>query len=365
MRVALIYLGRRGPGGPISLELAAHLSPKTDLFAVVSTQADHHVRWQKSGIDLISTPTFSTDLRAALSLLNQGKLRALANSIAQKKPDVVVYPMVHPWTPFLQRYLRGIPHVITVHDAMPHPGLKHFGSSLWERMSARRASRCVILSSKFIESLAAQGIPREKIDVIPHGIFSFYSMSGDESAERNPAKSILFFGRITAYKGLEVLLQAFEIIERRRKDVRLDVVGAGDLKRYQPLLKRIANVNIINRWIADADVAPFFHKAAVVVLPYTTASQSGVIPLAASFRVPVIATTVGALPDQIRSGETGLLVKPNSVEELVDAIDQLLDNPGLAARIGENLSRDTAEVGNWDRIADAYLESCRKAIGEC
>src|SRR5436190_23162569 len=111
MRVAIIYVGRRGPGGPISLELATHLSGKAEVFAVVSTQSDHYALWQKSGLDLIPVSTFSNDSGAMLSLLSQGKLRSLAASIAEKKPDVIVYPMVHPWTPFLQRYLRPIPHV--------------------------------------------------------------------------------------------------------------------------------------------------------------------------------------------------------------------------------------------------------------
>jgi glycosyltransferase involved in cell wall biosynthesis len=362
MRVAIIYLGRRGPGGPISFELATHLSRKTDVFAVVSSQADHYSLWQKSGVELISTSTFSSDSGAMLSLLFQGKLRSLADSIAEKKPDVIVYPMVHPWTPFLQRYLRRIPHVVTVHDATPHPGLKHFASSFWERMSARRASRCVVMSPRFVSSLTERGIPADRIDVIPHGIFSFYgTQHSDRTALNGAIKSILFFGRITAYKGLEVLLQAFEIVQRRRKAVRLDIVGAGDLKPYAPMLSKIPNVNVVNRWVDDVEVAPFFQQAALAVLPYTTASQSGVIPLAASFRVPVIATTVGALPDQIHSGETGLLVSPNSVSELVEAIELLLDRPDLATRLGENLSRNTGESGNWDSIADAYLESSEKA----
>jgi glycosyltransferase involved in cell wall biosynthesis len=362
MRVAIIYLGRRGPGGPISLELAAHLSSKTDVFAVVSTQADHYNLWQKSGLDLLSVSTFSSDSGALLSLLFQGKLRSLATSIAQKHPDVIVYPMVHPWTPFLQRYLRRIPHVITVHDATPHPGLKHFASSFWERASARRASRCVVMSSRFVASLIERGIPAERIDVIPHGIFSFYgTQEKQRTAGENAVKSILFFGRITAYKGLEVLLQAFEILERRRKNVRLDVVGAGDLKPYSHLLERTRNVNVVNRWVDDAEVGPFFQQAALAVLPYTTASQSGVIPLAASFRVPVVATTVGALADQIKSGETGLLVNPNSVDELVEAIELLLDRPELAARLGDNLSTSTGESGSWDRISDAYLDAAKRA----
>jgi len=362
MRVAVIYLGRRGPGGPISLELARRLSGKAETFAVVSTQADHYSLWQRSGLQLISTSTFSSDSRAGLSLLSQGKLKSLAASIAEKRPDVIVYAMVHPWTPFLQRFLRRIPHVITVHDAEPHPGLKHFASSLWERISARRASRCVVLSPKFVATMERRGIPRERIDVIPHGIFSFYGTQPNERKMDPTTKSILFFGRITAYKGLDVLLQAFQRISRLRQDVRLDVVGAGDLKPYSRLLESVPNVHIVNRWVDDAEVAPFFQQATLAVLPYTTASQSGVIPLAATFRVPVIATTVGALPEQIQSGETGLLVKPNSVDELADAMETLLNRPELAARLGENLSKVTSETGDWDSIADSYLESCKKAL---
>ena len=70
---------------------------------------------------------------------------------------------------------------------------------------------------------------------------------------------------------------------------------------------------------------------------------------------------MGALSDQIKSGETGLLVSPNSVDELVEAIELLLDRPDLAARLGENLSTSTGETGSWDRIADAYLDAATRA----
>jgi glycosyltransferase involved in cell wall biosynthesis len=362
MRVAVVYLGRRGPGGPISLELARHLSTRTETFAVVSVQADHYALWQESGIDLVSVPTFATDYRAAVSLLSRRRMRSLSVSISEKKPDVVVYPMVHPWTPFLQRHLRHIPHVITVHDVVPHPGLKHLASSVWETMAARQASRCVVMSPRFVADLSAKGVPAERIDVIPHGIFSFYGRNkASVTVHHDGPASILFFGRITAYKGLEVLLQAFELVSAHRKNLRLEIVGAGDLRPYSGLLDRILNVRVVNRWVDDAEVAGFFERADFVVLPYTTASQSGVVPLAASFRVPVIATKVGALPDQIRSGETGLLINANSVEELAEAMDFLLDRPQLAAAMGVRLADQTMETGNWDRIAEAFLDSCRRA----
>src|SRR5215510_4669674 len=116
MRIGLIYLGRHGPGGPISLELAAHLSKQTDLFAVVSESAENLARWRESGIQHIELPTFDTKFQALISCFDGRRMRKVANRIALERPDVILYPMVHPWTLSLQNHLENVPHVITVHD---------------------------------------------------------------------------------------------------------------------------------------------------------------------------------------------------------------------------------------------------------
>ena len=209
MRVGVIYLGRRGPGGPISFELASRLSRMVPTFAVVSADADHLGLWRESGIELIEVSTFKSDSEALLSVLRKKRLRTLAHTIRERKPDAVIYPMVHPWTPSLQRYLRPIPDVVTVHDVVAHPGFKHFASSLWERIAARRASRCVVLSARFVELLQKRGVDADRVDVIPHGIFTFYRRTAPPATHPDSSASVLFFGRITAYKGLDVLLRAF------------------------------------------------------------------------------------------------------------------------------------------------------------
>src|SRR5262249_32680118 len=142
MRIGLIYLGRRGPGGPISFELASHLSKKTDLFIVASRNADHIDLWRNSGLPLLEVETFETNVQALMSCCNGARLRQLAESIAAQSPDVILYPMVHPWTPSLQGELQHIPHVVTVHDPAAHPGFLHAASSLWEAVSAQRSTRC-------------------------------------------------------------------------------------------------------------------------------------------------------------------------------------------------------------------------------
>jgi glycosyltransferase involved in cell wall biosynthesis len=362
MRIGLIYLGRHGPGGPISFELASHLSKNADVFAVVSQNADHIDYWRNSGLTIIEVPTFQTRLGALFSFIRLGRLRKLASQISSLRPDVLLCPMVHPWTPALQKHLPHIPVVTTVHDPAAHPGLDHWMSSLWERRSARMASRCVLLSETFIDQMEANGISREKIDIIPHAIFSFY-----EKFEKNPSRSgtgrtILFFGRITRYKGIDILLRAFQISQAARPALQLQIVGEGDLEPYRDLIAQTKNVSVVNRWVNDAEVPDIFQAADIVMIPYSSASQSGVIALAATFGCPVIATRVGGLTEQIRDGETGMLVEPTP-QAIASAIDRLTADREFRERIAQKLASEMRTKFDWTTTSNAYLQSCRKALG--
>jgi len=362
MRIGLIYLGRHGPGGPISFELASHLSKKTDLFVVASRNADHIDLWRRSGLQLMEVETFDTNVQALMSCFNSERLRELASAIRAQRPHVILWPMVHPWTPALENHLEDIPHVVTVHDPAPHPGFFHAASSLWETMSAVRSTRCVVLGRRFIDEMRSRGLPPDKIDVIPHAVFSFYERFVEDVRDATPQRrSLLFFGRITAYKGIDVLIAAFRKLQEARPDLQLKIVGEGDFQPYRKLVSGVANIEVVNRWVDDAEIPRIFRSADVVVVPYVSASQSGVIALAANFGCPVIATRVGAIPEQIRDRETGILVNPGARDDLAQAIEGLLADDGLRRRLGNQLALETKSACNWDVVSDLYLESCRKA----
>ncbi|NJP04112.1 MAG: glycosyltransferase family 4 protein [Chloroflexaceae bacterium] len=365
MRIAMIYLGRRGSGGPTSLTLATHLADHLAV-AVVSSYAEQLAVWQQSGLPLIQTPTYHGLVGALGSWLNQPRLQKLALEIRSHRPDVVLYPMIDTWSCFLQWYLRPIPGVVVVHDPTPHPGLFHGLVSLFERALIRQATRCITLSQSLVPDLVRQGVPQHMIDVIPMGMLSYYQAQARPESQavlRSEAPVLLFFGRITAYKGLEVLLQAFAQLSQHHA-VRLRIVGAGSLRPYQSRLDGLQNVEIVNRWIGEEEVMGFFTPNSIVVLPYTSASQSGVIRIAASAGVPVIATNTGGLAEQIIDGATGLLVEPGSPEQLATAIEHLLKNPSFARQLGDNLKRDYIESRNWDIIAERVYHVCQQAWSE-
>jgi glycosyltransferase involved in cell wall biosynthesis len=109
-------------------------------------------------------------------------------------------------------------------------------------------------------------------------------------------------------------------------------------------------------------VGEFFEQATIVVVPYTEATQSGVVTIAATHQLPVVGTRIGGLPEQIEDGKTGLLVEPGSIHELVQALGHLLDDPDYAAELSKSLHGRYSTIYNWETIASQYLDSCQKAI---
>lgn len=365
LRIALIYLGRRGSGGVLSLELGRHLQAHAQVTALISRQAENISQWHASGLPLMETDTYQGLAGAIWSWLNQPRLARLAAHIRRTiRPDVLLFPMFHTWTPFLQFYLRDIPNVLTVHDPLPHPGLFAWLDGQFQTLAIRQATRCIVLSGSLRPALEKRGVPAGRMDEIPHGELSYYKRVAGEGQGMKAASSrtILFFGRITEYKGIEVLLQAFERVQG--DDIRLQIVGDGDFSPYRRLADQSNRVEVINRWVVEEEVASFFEAASLVVLPYTSASQSGVLALAASFGLPVIATRVGGLPEQITHEQTGLLVPPGDPAALAQAIQHLLDQPAYAAQLGQQLQLVQSRSHSWDQIALQTLVACQRAVAD-
>ncbi len=365
MRIAVIYLGRRGSGGPISIELAKNLAGQAQVFGVVSAQAEHLPLWKACGLELVRVPTFENPAGAAWSWLDRRPIRHLANEIRARQPDVLLFPMAHPWNFLLQQALRPIPSVVIVHDPLPHPGLTAAFYAWFEDRAIRQAAYCVVLSCALAPALQRRGAPPDRIAVAEHGLLA-YDPPADEIAESpsQAAPALLFFGRIAPYKGLEVLLKAYRELSRQYPRLHLWVVGDGDLRPYRNLLDGLPRVEVVNRWVAEAEVAGYFRRASLVALPYTGASQSGVLAIAANFALPVVATRVGGIPEQIKDGETGLLVPPGSVDELSGAVRRLLDDPEEARRLGLNLRKDFLQNKSWSATAQKIYAVCCRVAAE-
>ena len=153
---------------------------------------------------------------------------------------------------------------------------------------------------------------------------------------------ILFFGRIWKYKGLEYLIHAQPLINAAMPNARIVIAGQGDdFEPYRRMMPQPDRFEVHNRHISAADRDALFRQATVVVLPYIEATQSGVIHFANSYEKPVIATRVGALPDAVDDGVTGVLIEPRDSRAIADAVVALLNDPARCQVMGAAARRNS------------------------
>ena len=267
-------------------------------------------------------------------------IAAILRRIRQFEPDVVHVQSGHAWFHLALPLLRRYPLVMTIHDVLRHVGDRESRKTpQWIADFGHRAADHVIVHTERMRQLALTRlrVPAAHVHIVPHvalgpGIAPPASDSTEE--ERG---LILFFGRIWGYKGLEYLISAQPAITAAVPDARIVIAGTGDtFDRYRRLMNDPDRFIVINEFVSDARRDELFRRAAVVVLPYIEASQTGVIPLAYTFGKPVVGTTVGGLPDMIEHGRTGYLVPPRDVSALASALVTLLKDDDLRHRFGSN-----------------------------
>jgi glycosyltransferase involved in cell wall biosynthesis len=141
------------------------------------------------------------------------------------------------------------------------------------------------------------------------------------------------------------------------------IAGQGeDFSRYARMMVHPERFIVHNEFISEDRTAEYFRRACVVVLPYIEASQSGVIPLAYSAAKPVVATTVGGLPEMVEEGRTGYLVAPRDAADLAKALVRLLLDPTLRRQMGANAKEKIERECSPEAIARQTVEVYHRAV---
>lgn len=356
MRPLLWYWGRRGGGAQFALCLAQAMAPQ-GLALSVSRQGSLIEAFRA-----VAAPRQEVDTYQGLAgfLLGLARVPGLARQLRRfaeaKRADVVISAMAHPWTPLIAPALAhaGLRYVPVIHDALPHPGDP---APLMRWRLDRElacASAAVVLSETVAATIAAR-FPRLPLVRLPLGAHLPF---GAASAEQR--SDFLFFGRIRAYKGLDLLRDAWALVAAARPGATLRVVGDGKLDAVAPGLAALPGVTIEQRWVPDEEMAAVVGAAGTLVLPYREASQSGVLPIALALGVPAVATAVGGLGEQLRDGETGLRAAPEP-RAFADAMLRMLD-PALRARLAAGAKAAGAALTDWDRQAAALRAGIAAAL---
>lgn len=228
--------------------------------------------------------------------------------------------------------------VFTVHNVNAAKRDKNDGflNRLTLRIQYGLADHLFVHTEKMKQELQVEfAVNASKVSVIPFGINSTVPNTALTSAEARQHlemasfhKTILFFGNIAPYKGLEYLVEAMVILADALPDCRLVIAGRpkGSEAYWRALAEHVVSLGLQERivqrieYVPDAETEVYFKAADVLVLPYTHVFQSGVLFLAYNFGLPVIATDVGSLKEEIVEGQTGLVCKPRDPGDLAGAI---------------------------------------------
>jgi starch synthase len=291
--------------------------------------------------------------------------RRLARDVAALRPDVVHIQEVYPWFDLQAPWLaRRAALVDTVHDVERHPGHQQAKRVPFIRRRARQAADRLIVHGQALKRMMVEGegTPPDKVHVIPHGNFLHYLTWGDPAVQEED-HTVLFFGRIWAYKGLEYLIRAEPLISRAVPDLKVVIGGQGEeFDRYRALMAHPERFEVHNEFVDRDESADLFRRASVVVLPYIEASQSGVLAFAYTFGKPVIVTDVGSLPEAVDEGETGLIVPPRDEAALAEAVVSVLTDPDRRRTMGcKAYEKATTEL-SWETLAQQTLRVYEEAV---
>lgn len=320
---------------------------------------------------VVTTPALpSAGEHPFLILYNPFSWFGLIRRLKKVRPEIV---LVAYWTGFLApllfllRIFSPIPVVVLLHNASSHePFLL---DPFFRRLLLFSADGFLTLSASVSrELLAGPGSLKPRTELF-HPV---YTVSGrmERAASRrklgldDTAPVLLFFGYVRHYKGLDLLLQAMPVVIAGYPSVRLLVAGQfyEPERRYRALIAKLgigAHVDLRPGYVGEEDAAVLFGAADAVVLPYRSASQSGVAQLAYGYGLPVIVTPVGSLADQVEHGRTGWVASGASVTGVSDAIRSFFACPRRAA-MSRYIGERYGATQSWEELAAGvglFLES--------
>lgn len=288
-------------------------------------------------------------LRATLRARRE--LRRLAPDVVHIQQSITNDPRL-----LLAAGIRRGRFAMTFHDPSPHPGDDVPRRDVLANRALARAAGLLLVHGEALRDELARAIrPRAPIVVVPHGV---------DPADRVTAlperPAVLFFGRISRYKGLDVLLDAMERVWRELPEATLTVAGDGPLEPHPALDD--ARVTVRAGHVPDAEVPDLIAGATCVALPYRQASQSGVGSLVKRHGRPLVTTEVGGLPELVADG-SGLLVPPEDAGRLADALVRVLSDRPLAERLGAAGAGTAEREADWDAVAELTLAAYRRHLG--
>ena len=327
--------------------------------------------YKKPQKDMKSSGFGTNDADFCIHTLNPFNWIKVAGRIKKQKPGLIILQWWHPyfapcfWS--ICKLLRREKILFVCHNVFPH---ERFPLDRLLTKWTLGCGRYFITQSK----MDARDLLSVKHDAVyrvtPHptyGMFCRQGMSMQKAREQlqidQGQRVLLFFGFVRKYKGLQYLLEAMKLLKERDFKVQLWVVGdfGEDKDEYVEQIRTFEigdQVQMVQGYVPDDEVEKYFAASDLVVLPYLSATQSGIVQIAFGFEKPVLVTEVGGLPDVVTNGKTGYVVEPRSAEMIAEAImDYYINNrrEAFVSQIEKEKDRFS-----WKTFVDTMMQMVRR-----
>jgi glycosyltransferase involved in cell wall biosynthesis len=263
----------------------------------------------------------------------------VVRSINRLQADIIIFQWWHPYFApcyyILTKLIKRSKILFVCHNVFPH---ERFLMDRWLCKMIMKQGNYFVTQSHMDEKDLLEIKPDARYIVTPHPTYNAFKMQNlsKETARQqlemeNDTRMILFFGFVREYKGLKYLLKAMPLIRTKLPDLQLWVVGdfGGDREDYIRIIEEEGikdNIRLVEGYIPDSEVEKYFAATDLVVLPYVSATQSGIAQIAYGFEKPVVVTNVGGLPDIVKNGETGYIVESENETAIAEAVIKFFHN---------------------------------------
>jgi len=301
--------------------------------------------------------------RIAKGFSHFGSMARLRRELAQWGPDVIHFQ----WLPlpvvdalYLPSLRRLAPLVLTVHDTMPFNGSPRSSVQTAGAFGAfRHFDHLIVHTDQGRQRLAphaAAGLSR-----VPHGLLheegAAPAVDAPSDAAARHTVTLLMFGQIKPYKGVDVLLEALARLPSETR-ARTQVIVAGKphmdmapLRSLAAVLGVESTVEFTLGFIPDADLSRLFTGSDAVLFPYREIEASGALMASLAHAKPVIASRLGSFAELLEDGRHALLVPPGDPEALARAIERFVEQPALRQELGQGVAALKASIPSWSDIA--------------
>jgi len=361
----------RGAMAQLNIILGWYLSKKHNVQIVSLTRQYPSLLFPgKTQIDP-GEPLFDVPTVPMIDTINPLSWFRAARYIANQKPDVVIFRY---WMPFFAPCFGTIARLVKrkintqvifiCDNIIPHE--KRPGDIALTKYAFRSVDSFVVLS-KTVEDDLHRFVPRAKY-VLSH--LPLFDVFGELQTKKESKIKLgisednvmLFFGYVRAYKGLDVLLDAMPLILKKMPAM---LLIAGEFyeneEKYRNKIRQLGlekNIRLYSDYIPNEEISVYFSAADVVVLPYVSATQSAIVPVAYHFDKPVIVTDVGGLSEVVNDGRTGFVVPPQDPRAFADAVVKYYQNKCEKEFIA-NIREEKKKFG-WD----AFIEQLESLVNQ-